>query len=59
MLAAADGLPMNFGFTRKGNNAGPEALEDIVRSGAMLKLHKDWGSMPAGITNCSVDVGDK
>jgi hypothetical protein len=28
MLAATDGLPINFGFTGKGNDAGPEALED-------------------------------
>src|SRR5882757_10380748 len=29
MLAATDGLPMNFGFTGKGNDAGPQALEEI------------------------------
>lgn len=59
MLAATDGLPMNFAFTGKGNDAGPTALEDIVKAGAAgLKLHEDWGTTPATITN-ALDVGDK
>ncbi|TRM70208.1 hypothetical protein BD626DRAFT_476630 [Schizophyllum amplum] len=59
MLAATDGLPMNFAVTGKGNDAGPKALEDIVKAGAAgLKLHEDWGSTPATITN-ALDVGDK
>ncbi|KAJ3554541.1 hypothetical protein NM688_g3056 [Phlebia brevispora] len=59
MLAAVDGLPMNFAFTGKGNDSGPTALEEIVKAGAAgLKLHEDWGSTPAAISNC-LDVGDK
>ncbi|KAF8596537.1 urease [Ceratobasidium sp. AG-I] len=59
MLAATDSIPINFMFTGKGNDAGPEALEDIVKAGAGgLKLHEDWGSTPAAIRNC-LDVGDK
>ncbi|KAF8813390.1 urease [Phlegmacium glaucopus] len=59
MLAATDSLAMNFAFTGKGNDAGPQALEDIVRAGACgLKLHEDWGSTPAAIVNC-LDVADK
>lgn len=59
MLAATDGLAMNFAFTGKGNDAGPNALEDIVKAGAAgLKLHEDWGTTPATIVNC-LDVGDK
>lgn len=59
MLAATDSIPINFMFTGKGNDAGPEALEDIVKAGAGgLKLHEDWGSTPAAIKNC-LDVGDK
>lgn len=59
MLTATDGLAMNFAFTGKGNDAGPKALEEIVKAGAAgLKLHEDWGSTPATITNC-LDVGDK
>ena len=41
MLSATDGLPMNFAFTGKGNDAGPTALEEIVKAGAAgLKLHE-------------------
>ncbi|KAF6759844.1 urease [Ephemerocybe angulata] len=59
MLQATDGLPMNFAFTGKGNDAAPQALEEIVRAGAAgLKLHEDWGSTPAVISN-ALDVGDK
>ncbi|KAL5526948.1 URE1 [Sanghuangporus sanghuang] len=59
MISATDSMAMNFGFTGKGNDAGPTALEDIVKAGAMgLKLHEDWGSTPAVIKNC-LDVGDK
>ncbi|KAG1750080.1 urease [Suillus lakei] len=59
MLAATDGLPMNFMFTGKGNDTGRHALEDIVRAGAGgLKLHEDWGSTPAVISN-ALDVGDE
>lgn len=58
-MAATDGLPMNFAITGKGNDAGPRALEDIVKAGAAgLKLHEDWGSTPAVIENC-LDVADK
>jgi urease len=59
MLAATDGMPMNFGFTGKGNDAQPHALEDIIKAGAAgLKLHEDWGTTPAAIVNC-LDVADK
>ncbi|KAF9790420.1 urease [Thelephora terrestris] len=59
MLAATDGLPLNFGFTGKGNDAGGIPLEEIVKAGACgLKLHEDWGSTPATIVN-ALDVGDK
>lgn len=58
MLAASDTLPMNFAFTGKGNDAGPSALEDIVKAGAAgLKIHEDWGSTPAAIIN-ALNVGD-
>ena len=59
MLAATDGLPMNFAFTGKGNDAGHAALEEIVEAGAAgLKLHEDWGSTPA-VIKTALDVGDK
>ena len=44
MMSAMDGLPMNFAITGKGNDAGPSALEDIVKAGAAgLKLHEVTG----------------
>ncbi|XP_021899689.1 urease isoform X1 [Carica papaya] len=53
MLQSTDGLPLNFGFTGKGNSAKPDELHEIIRAGAMgLKLHEDWGSTPAAIDNC-------
>lgn len=58
MLAATDGLPMNFAFTGKGNDSGRQALEEVIEAGAAgLKLHEDWGSTPFVISNC-LDVGD-
>ncbi|KAI0649303.1 urease [Trametes meyenii] len=59
ILAAMDGLPMNFAVTGKGNDSGANALEDIVKAGAAgLKLHEDWGSTPSAIAT-ALDVGDK
>ncbi|PNT25284.2 hypothetical protein POPTR_008G177900v4 [Populus trichocarpa] len=53
MLQSTDDLPLNFGFTGKGNAAKPEELHKIIRAGAMgLKLHEDWGTTPAAIDNC-------
>ncbi|KAK1319607.1 hypothetical protein QJS10_CPB04g01786 [Acorus calamus] len=53
MLQATDDLPINMGFTGKGNTAKPDGLAEIIKAGAMgLKLHEDWGSTPAAIDNC-------
>ncbi|OAY71743.1 Urease [Ananas comosus] len=53
MLQSTDDLPINMGFTGKGNSAKPEGLVEIIKAGAMgLKLHEDWGSTPAAIDNC-------
>ena len=58
MLEAADVLPMNIGFLAKGNCATPEPLIEQIKAGAMgLKLHEDWGSTTAAITNC-IDIAD-
>lgn len=59
MLRATDGLPVNVGFTGKGNDSGGKGMEDIVRAGAAgLKLHEDWGSTPEAIRHC-LDVADR
>ncbi|XP_027334466.1 urease-like isoform X2 [Abrus precatorius] len=53
MLQSTDDMPLNFGFTGKGNCAKPDELHEIIRAGAMgLKLHEDWGSTPAAIDSC-------
>jgi urease subunit alpha len=53
MLEAAEGFPLNFGFLGKGNASGPDALREQVRAGALgLKLHEDWGTTPAAISEC-------
>jgi urease subunit alpha len=58
MLQAVDSLPLNFGFTGKGNTAMPAGLADQIRAGAVgLKLHEDWGTTPAAI-DCCLGVAD-
>ncbi len=58
MLEATDALPLNFGFTGKGNSSKPEGLADQILAGAVgLKLHEDWGTTPAAI-DCALDVAD-
>jgi urease subunit alpha len=58
MLQAADAFPMNLGFLGKGNASLPGALHEQVQAGAIgLKLHEDWGTTPAAISNC-LDVAD-
>jgi urease subunit alpha len=59
MLQAVDALPLNFGFTGKGNTAMPAGLSDQILAGAIgLKLHEDWGTTPAAI-DCCLDVADE
>lgn len=58
MLQAADAFPMNLGFLGKGNASQPDALREQVEAGVIgLKLHEDWGTTPAAISNC-LDVAD-
>ena len=59
MLQAADAFPMNLGFFGKGNASLPGALHEQIDAGVIgLKLHEDWGSTPAAISNC-LDVADE
>lgn len=59
MLQAADAFPMNLGFLGKGNAALPAGLHEQIAAGAIgLKLHEDWGSTPAAISNC-LDVAEE
>ena len=59
MLQATESVPMNLGFSGKGNASRPDALREMVRAGACsLKLHEDWGTTPAAI-DCCLGVADE
>lgn len=59
MMQAVDSIPLNFGFTGKGNSSKPDGVVDIINAGAVgLKLHEDWGTTPAAIDNC-LTLADK
>jgi urease len=53
MLQATDHLPLNFGFSGKGNTSDPSDLHDALLAGACgFKLHEDWGTTPSAINAC-------
>ncbi|MCW5625711.1 MAG: urease subunit alpha [Burkholderiales bacterium] len=53
MLQSAEQWPMNFGFLGRGNSARPQSLYDQMAGGCLgLKIHEDWGAMPATIDAC-------
>lgn len=53
MLEAAEEFPINIGFLGKGNASTPAPLREQIAAGAIgLKLHEDWGTTPAAISQC-------
>ncbi len=59
MLEATDALPLNFGFTGKGNTSLSAGLPEQILAGAIgLKLHEDWGTTPAAI-DCCLRIADE
>ncbi|MCL8385587.1 urease subunit alpha [Xanthobacter aminoxidans] len=53
MLQASEQWPMNFGFLGRGNSHKPASLVEQMETGCLgLKLHEDWGSVPAAIDTC-------
>lgn len=53
MLQASDHWPINFGFLGRGNTSDPRSITDQLVAGVMgLKIHEDWGAMPAVIDTC-------
>ncbi len=53
MLQAAEHWPINFGFLGRGNTSKPHSIYDQIDGGCVgLKIHEDWGSMPAVIDTC-------
>jgi urease subunit alpha len=58
MLQAAEDYPLNFGFLGKGSASAVEPLLEQIRAGAIgLKIHEDWGAMPA-VIHASLDAAD-
>ena len=58
MIQASDNWPMNFGFLGRGNaHVKPAMIEQIENGCLGLKIHEDWGAMPAAI-DCCLDVAD-
>jgi urease subunit alpha len=59
MLQASEGFPINFGFLGKGSSSRPASLVEQIEGGAIgLKIHEDWGAMPALIDTC-LSVADE
>jgi urease subunit alpha len=59
MLQAAEAWPINFGFLGNGSAYDVRPLLEQGRAGAIgLKIHEDWGAMPAVIRS-SLDAGDE
>lgn len=59
MLQSAEQWPMNFAFLGRGNAHRPEALREQIAAGCVgLKIHEDWGAMPAAI-DCCMSVADE
>jgi urease subunit alpha len=53
MLQASESWPINFGFLGRGNTSKPDSLAGQLRGGCLgLKIHEDWGAMPAVIDTC-------
>ncbi|EMR07708.1 Urease subunit alpha [Bhargavaea cecembensis DSE10] len=59
MLMAAEGLPINIGFTGKGHAAAKEPLAEQVRAGVIgLKVHEDWGATGSSL-DMALSVADE
>lgn len=53
MHEASEHWPLNFGFLGRGNSSKPLSLIDQLHGGCLgLKIHEDWGAMPAVIDTC-------
>ena len=53
MLQASEQWPINFGFLGRGNTSKPRSIIDQLAGGCIgLKIHEDWGAMPAVIDTC-------
>lgn len=58
MLQAAENLPLNIGFTGKGQAVTPTALVEQIHAGVIgLKVHEDWGATPSALRH-ALEVAD-
>ena len=59
MLEAAEALPINVGFTGKGQAVNHTALIEQIHAGVIgLKVHEDWGATPSALSH-ALDVADE
>ncbi|MEI6535185.1 MAG: urease subunit alpha [Verrucomicrobiaceae bacterium] len=59
MLQASEQWPINFGFLGRGNTSRAHSIYDQIEGGCIgLKIHEDWGAMPAVIDTC-LSVADE
>ena len=59
MLEAAEDLPINVGFTGKGQAVKHTALIEQIHAGVIgLKVHEDWGATPSALSH-ALDVADE
>ncbi|KAA8494252.1 Urease [Porphyridium purpureum] len=59
MMKATASIPMNFGFSGKGNSSHAEGLHEQVLAGAAgLKVHEDWGSTPS-VIDSALDIAEQ
>ncbi|MBM3585268.1 MAG: urease subunit alpha [Alphaproteobacteria bacterium] len=59
MLQAAEQWPINFGFLGRGNSAKPASIVEQAETGCCgMKIHEDWGAMPAAIDTCLAVADD-
>ncbi|EGQ4406170.1 urease subunit alpha [Staphylococcus pseudintermedius] len=58
MLQAAENLPLNIGYTGKGQAVNPTALVEQIHAGVIgLKVHEDWGATPSALRH-ALEVAD-
>ncbi|MCS4486295.1 urease subunit alpha [Staphylococcus americanisciuri] len=59
MLEAAESIPLNVGFTGKGQAVNHTALIEQVHAGVIgLKVHEDWGATPSALDH-SLRIADE
>ena len=58
-MLEAEELPINVGFTGKGQAVNHTALIEQIHAGVIgLKVHEDWGATPSALSH-ALDVADE